>query len=1474
MDLLDPTPWLKVALRQLQRTRAVARFTLEHPDFPNDKVTGPALIEWLEKRFKAHQKNPRSYKHCHKRALHLVNRARTWRDLVKIYVPHPATVVLLRRDASFRLDRRVAEAIIQRRNQLPRRQARRLEELAQSPRRGRFPTVPGIRRRPAFPGIRPTLPGFRPAISEAVLRDLIYSACRKPGADREDKPEPSEPTVTRPQRAVGVLLPVRLETRFARPRRRGDPWTLQVRVIPNDIWLDRHDPTLTQQEIDALEIYWSARRALGGSTRRGDRDNALRAAFMALAEQVGGARAAWLIRTITDKNLPNAKANRQQERVSSLGGLPDRIEIWMGRGGNAPQRMAVLRVDHAGLSSLELPNIAKGQARWYTSFAEATKVGLATTLELDADQPDDIDVLYALGLGNSDPKELFDAHAAVGQLAGLPLGTPTNTIQGEPAARLGASAEEWFELSSRGKASSPAQRLSNAILGDAGALPPVPGFDSSVDDVDGSLVQALWHVLWGHHLKDIWGRGADMHDLGLWACDALRPEGTIPAVRVGTQPYGVLPMTSLSAWEPATGDPAIERTLHAWIADLLPTWAAVAEAAGTVEGADADGLLDRIAHTASSPEYWWRAMLPVELLWLLVLLLGGDMDLDEMVSAWDAHAEELLERATPERKYGGLLWPVRLRLPLVEPDNLPEDKEWSDVVRAIIEASPTDLAAGNLERWAASIGGALPNSLLARLLAHARVVAEAEVGRDKQGNAGPVLEPLLSLDEISRLQKDVEAAAGATNPGQPAVQLRARLIAALKRIERTDVTSLERALRACLDTASYRIDPWVTAFAWRRLQALQGTPRRLGLYGWVDAPRPGGPGPGPGGLLHAPSEAQAAAAIVLRDRAIHDEEPDRWDIQLDSGLVRGAARLADRVRAGDHLHEWLGREVERIIQDPGIIGLLRLGFPLRTEHEGTRPCDGVAVLRALFERPASLPGISAEANAALRELAATVDAYGDLLVAESVYHVVQRRGEAAQAAMEAAAGLSAPPNLEVIQTPRTGHTVATTVLSALAARDLPDPSVAHPVDIAEPALAGFLTQVTGAASSAAWTWRIRRDDDTTVDVTLTSLGLTVSDAIALGQNALHALCAAHGQGTLAPAEPDGAVIQAGDRSLDTAQRWVSALGARPVDAAALGITGADADAFNASVQQQLVDRSSQLRAKCETTVANLEAAVGQSDAVRGAAMAAALQWGAHTRPDASLDLDAQLGAAAAALQARLQAVPADVSALSLGDLARQLAELAVPDGRIPILPVVDLAGTALQAVPRNSGLSTFDTEWLPVVSAVRDALARLEALQLEGFAATGQAPLHQWSNRPGDPWQTDKSVDADTGRRRDSRLTVLLGPTGVHDPGNPGRVAMALVDQWSEMVPDTDHATTVAFDFEAPGARAPQAIVLAVPHDNDSILESDDLLRIVADTRALARARMVEPRDLSPWALGLPTLMLPSHVPSGADLDRHDDEED
>ena len=104
---------------------------------------------------------------------------------------------------------------------------------------------------------------------------------------------------------------------------------------------------------------------------------------------------------------------------------------------------------------------------------------------------------------------------------------------------------------------------------------------------------------------------------------------------------------------------------------------------------------------------------------------------------------------------------------------------------------------------------------------------------------------------------------------------------------------------------------------------------------------------------------------------------------------------------------------------------------------------------------------------------------------------------------------------------------------------------------------------------------------------------------------------------------------------------------------------------------------------------------------------------------------------------------------------------------------------------------------------------------------------------------------------------VAHAPAGF-DPTRP--LAGLFVDAWAEVIPSAEHTAGVAFHYDAPGARPPQAIVLAVHPD----LEPERwnlqyLLETVQETISLARLRTVTLRELDGMAGLIPALYLPNN---------------
>jgi hypothetical protein len=113
---------------------------------------------------------------------------------------------------------------------------------------------------------------------------------------------------------------------------------------------------------------------------------------------------------------------------------------------------------------------------------------------------------------------------------------------------------------------------------------------------------------------------------------------------------------------------------------------------------------------------------------------------------------------------------------------------------------------------------------------------------------------------------------------------------------------------------------------------------------------------------------------------------------------------------------------------------------------------------------------------------------------------------------------------------------------------------------------------------------------------------------------------------------------------------------------------------------------------------------------------------------------------------------------------------------------------------------------------------------------------------------------------QDLRGTVAVA---MHAPGAlaaftaDALVAGLFVDEWMESIPDNEETTGLGFHFDAPGARAPQSILLAVPADPGmQNWTLDGLLGVVNEAMALARMRAVRPQDLQALGLILPGIYL------------------
>jgi hypothetical protein len=302
---------------------------------------------------------------------------------------------------------------------------------------------------------------------------------------------------------------------------------------------------------------------------------------------------------------------------------------------------------------------------------------------------------------------------------------------------------------------------------------------------------------------------------------------------------------------------------------------------------------------------------------------------------------------------------------------------------------------------------------------------------------------------------------------------------------------LERLLAEHVDLCSYRLDAWITALYTQRLATLRGQEQNrglyLGAYGFVENLRPTTADRRPvapdslppalraaagtavfedaenGGFIHAPSLMQAATASVLRNAYLSHAsaaDPLPFAVNLSSARMRAAVALTEGVRNGQPIAALLGYQIERGLHEgyPGLeldtyIYVLRDRFPLVSgQMTEIPPGTSAEVIEArnvvhgldLVEFtaggtfPWNLAGLPAAGSAEATAIAAEVerardalDAVSDLLLAESVHQAVQGNFARTKASLQALTDPEAPPEPEVIRTPRSGNVCTFRVALAL-----------------------------------------------------------------------------------------------------------------------------------------------------------------------------------------------------------------------------------------------------------------------------------------------------------------------------------------------------------------------------------------------------------------------------------------------------------
>ncbi|WP_207934200.1 hypothetical protein, partial [Actinomadura sp. KC06] len=468
--------------------------------------------------------------------------------------------------------------------------------------------------------------------------------------------------------------------------------------------------------------------------------------------------------------------------------------------------------------------------------------------------------------------------------------------------------------------------------------------------------------------------------------------------------------------------------------------------------------------------------------------------------------------------------------------------------------------------------------------------------------------------------------------------------------------------------------------------------------------------------------------------------------------------------------------------------------------------DGLALARA-----AAAGDLADEVGAAahLADLVEALDAVGDLILAESVHHLIG--GNALRAGMAAdtlGQGGDVPDRFEVLTTPHRGRAV--TQRLAVAVPDVPAPAPGWPADALtalEPRLDAWVSGLLGPASELRLSGTVPETGEEFTE-TADQLGMgalaLILDASSADQPRLthRGTRRLHGEGW------------AGLRELAVRLRTLLA-SAQPLVPAHLLPPEA------APVPVDL----GELRARV----------IAYKDAV--------------TAAGADPDRLAALGVTAAdpaAVLARLGTVLAGTPG---EDWLRMVSDVlsGLLGARLPLVP--RLTGVAVGPRPPGASGSAIGA-WLGRYAAVRPAARAWH----ETLLLTGGAGSHTAAQEPmrtaADPWIGGTFDPDDRPPAQWHLVCHLPRPIG---PGEP--LAGIVLDEWAETLPGSDGAvggagkgphelTGVTFHYDRPDAKAPQAVLIAVPPDPVRGWTSDVLALAVHDTLELAKLRAVDLGDL------------------------------
>lgn len=385
-----------------------------------------------------------------------------------------------------------------------------------------------------------------------------------------------------------LLFPLRIQARF-----QDSPVgkSLLIRVYPDAASIQSHDRKLTDIELAAGNQFWAA-----PETKPDEKTNSRIEVWRGMAKRFGDKRAAWIRQATNPSNVEKPEIVKASTFIPAVWTLPERFIFRLYDPNNQlliPEQIGSPIPDgleigfdptkqNMGFSS-EKPDANTTdfeyppELKWQIDFSEAEKVGMGITIS-----PNEfgnirkIERIVVLGVRFSTDdqnssellEKVFEDHQFSSGFSIIPQGTPTNVTEENEVPNEPNVDDVYIRITGDGAYKSEdvvgklkyedecdGLRLAHAL----GIDPEILRFAENADQTDGlesiAMKRTLWAGTFGYCLQQMLSPyfenpNPDDPNAGERLILAARfffthfvfARGPLPAIRIGNQPYGILPV--------------------------------------------------------------------------------------------------------------------------------------------------------------------------------------------------------------------------------------------------------------------------------------------------------------------------------------------------------------------------------------------------------------------------------------------------------------------------------------------------------------------------------------------------------------------------------------------------------------------------------------------------------------------------------------------------------------------------------------------------------------------------------------------------------------------------------------------------------------------------------------------------------------------------------------------------------------------